>query len=300
MTEQSFEQEMEDYIRRVFEQNYEELLVESGHGLAPNAKSTALDQVLLYWRVLSDIAKNVTDTEVRLSLPNQETPKGHDYTIEGIVDIVRENDRTIMYDIKTHNADYVRENIEEYAQQLNVYAHIWQNLRQQPLDGTAIIATDFPDNVRDALSRENEDELAYALSRWEPVVPIEFDPKKVDETIAEFGKVIDEIEDGCFTPPPLKRLNEFVSGAQRKVRFGTQVCHNCDARFSCKSYREYAWRSGRATSDRTMMQYLGEALPDEEQEAWRSGNLDASLSAGELQADFSTRGNNRFTEAENG
>ena len=289
MTEKSFTQEMEEYIRRVFEENYEDLNLESGHALAPSVKKAALDQVLLYWRMLSEVAKNVTDTEVRLSLPGQETPKGRDYTIEGIVDIVRENDRTIMYDIKTHNADYVRQNIEQYAQQLNVYAHIWQNLRKQPLDGAAIIATEFPENVRDALSRENEDELAYALSQWEPVVPIQFDLKQVEATVAEFGNVVDDIEDGCFRPPSLDRLNEPVSGARYKVRFGTHVCRNCDARFSCSSYREYAWRSERGTAERTMSVYMSESLPDEEQEAWRTGNLDSAPDSKDLRADFSSR-----------
>ncbi len=289
MTEKTFEQQMEDFIRQVFEQNYEELRVESSHALAPDVKSTALNQVLLYWRMLRDIAINVTDTEVRLSLPNQETRRGRDYSIEGVVDILRENDRTVMYDIKTHNVDYVKENIDDYEQQLNVYAHIWQNLRGQPLNGTAIIATDYPENVRDALSRENESELAYALSQWDPVIPIQFDDRKVKETVNEFGEVVDAIEDGQFAPAPTKRLNEFVSGTKLKVRFGTHVCRNCDARFSCKSYREYAWRGGRSTAERSLAQYFAEALPDEEQEAWRTGNLDALQNASDLRADFTSR-----------
>lgn len=288
MTDTTFEQEIETYIRQTFEQNYEELRLEASHALAPNAKQTALTQVLLYWRVLRDIASNVTDTEVRLSLPGQETPKEREFSIEGVVDILRDNDRTIMYDIKTHNADYVRENIESYEQQLNVYAHIWQNLRKQPLDGTAIVATDFPVNVRDALDTGNPDELAHALSTWDPVVPIDFDARKVERTVAEFGKVVDNIEDGRFAPPPLDRLNEMVSGSQYKVRFGTFVCRNCDARFSCKSYREFAWKGTRATAERPLAKYFSDALPDADQESWRSGNLDATAAPSDLNADFTT------------
>src|SRR6185436_10904951 len=97
MTEADLSVEMEAFIRQVFEQNYEELSLDSGHAITPYVKQTALNHVLLYWRLLRDIAENVTDTEVRLSLPNQETPRGRNYTIEGIVDIVRENDRTVMY-----------------------------------------------------------------------------------------------------------------------------------------------------------------------------------------------------------
>lgn len=129
----AYEAEMETYIRNIFEQNFELLRLESGGSIAPDVKATALQQVLLYWRFLRDVAENVTDTEVHLSLPGCESPKGRDYTIEGIVDIVRDNDRTIMYDVKTHDADYVRANLPMYEEQLNVYAHIWQRLRKEPV-----------------------------------------------------------------------------------------------------------------------------------------------------------------------
>ena len=281
--------EMEAFIRNSFEQNYEELRLDSGHAIAPDVKLTALNQVLLYWRMLSEIANNVTDTEVRLNLPNQKTRDGRTYAIEGVVDILRDNERTVMYDIKTHNADYVKNNLDVYEQQLNVYAHIWQNLRGQQLNETAIIATDYPESVRDALASENEAEIEHALSTWDPVVPIRFDPQKVMETIAKFGETVDDIENGIFAPPPLERLNELVTGAKYKVRFATHVCRNCDARFSCKSYREYAWRGGRKTQDIAMTKYFAEALPDEEMEAWRSSNLEAQPSPNDLRTDFTSR-----------
>ena len=281
--------EMEAFIRNSFEQNYEELRLDSGHAIAPDVKLTALNQVLLYWRMLSEIANNVTDTEVRLNLPNQKTRDGRTYAIEGVVDILRDNERTVMYDIKTHNADYVKNNLDVYEQQLNVYAHIWQNLSGQQLNETAIIATDYPESVRDALASENEAEIEHALSTWDPVVPIRFDPQKVMETIAKFGETVDDIENGIFAPPPLERLNELVTGAKYKVRFATHVCRNCDARFSCKSYREYAWRGGRKTQDIAMTKYFAEALPDEEMEAWRSSNLEAQPSPNDLRTDFTSR-----------
>lgn len=278
---------IDDFIEAVFEQNYEELRVDSGHAIAPDVKRTALEQVKLYWRMLRDVAENVTDTEVRLSLPGQETPTGRDYTIEGVVDIVRDNDRVVMYDIKTHNADYVRANIDIYEQQLNIYAYIWHNLRHQPLDEMAIIATDLPDPVRLALARENQAELDYALSQWQPLVPIEFDEERVEQTIREFGQVVDNIEGGRFMPPALDRLNEFMPGT-RNIRFGTHVCRNCDARFSCAPYRQYAWQ-GRSIAERSVMQYFSESAAEAEQEAWRSANLEATASGNDLRADFSTR-----------
>jgi hypothetical protein len=288
MRDPAYELELDAYIRQVFEQNYDELRLGSGHAISPDVKLTALNQVLLYWRVLREVAENVTDTEVRLSLPGQETPRGRDYTIEGVVDILSEEDRTVMYDIKTHNADYVRANLDLYEQQLNVYAHIWKELRKQRLDEMAVIATDFPDAIRDALASENDDELTYALSQWQPVVPIEFGPGRLDETVKEFGQVVDAIEDGRFVPPPLEKLQEHMPG-MRNIRFGTHVCRNCDARFSCVSYRQYAWLGGKKAADRAILQYLQEALTDAEQESWRSANLEASTDSVELIRDFSTR-----------
>ncbi len=288
MSDSTYEQEIEAFIREVFEQNCEELRLDSGNAITPDVKQLAMNQVLLYWRVLREVAENVTDTEVRLSLPGNETSCGRDYTIEGVVDILRVNDRTIMYDIKTHNADFVRANLDLYEDQLNVYAHIWQKLRRQPLDEMAVIATDLPDEVRDALASGNGEQLSYALGQWQPLVPIKFDPHRVDETIHEFGKIVDAIEDGRFIPPPVEKLQEQIPG-KHNIRFGTHICRNCDARFSCASYRQYAWLGRKQVGDRAIMQYIEDPVSDAEQETWRDANLESSSSAEDLNADFSTK-----------
>ena len=264
--------DIEDFILQAFEENFEALHLESGHTIAPDTKATALNQVLLYWRKLRDVAVRITDTEVHLSLPQQATPAGREYTIEGVVDIVREDERVIMYDIKTHDADFVRANLDLYAQQLNVYAHIWQELRQQPLDETAVIATDYPDDVKAALDNPDPRALAYALEKWDPVVPIEYDPAAKDRTLYEFGQVVDQIEEGRFAPPPVDRLRETLPGARRE-RFAVRVCRNCDARFSCTPYRAYA-QGGSRLKDRGMEPYFIEDDPD--REAWRTASLDAA------------------------
>ena len=284
MSEPNYGQEMEDFIRQVFDENFEQLRLESGHSIAPHVKETALNQVLLYWRKLRDIAENVTDTEVRLSLPGQESQRGREYSIEGVVDIVREQDRTLMYDIKTHDAEYVRANIELYEQQLNVYAHIWQELRQQPLDETAVIATDYPEAVQEAMASSDPRHMAYALENWEPVVPIDYDASRVYRTIVEFGQVVDAIEDGRFSPPSLDKLNVMLEGPRRE-RFATRVCRNCDARFSCSSYRQYAWK-GRGIAERRTAEYFADPPVDIEQENWVSASLDVSADAASLQADL--------------
>ena len=263
---------IEDFIREIFEENFELLVAESGHTISAEAKQTALNQVLLYWRKLRAVAERVTDTEVHLTLPNQETPQGREYTIEGVVDIVREDDRVVMYDIKTHDADYVRANLELYRQQLNVYAHIWQELRQQPLDEMAVIATDFPHEVKKALSSPDPRALEWALAQWEPIIPIEYDPAHKDETIFAFGEVVDQIESGEFAPPSLEVLESFVTGGRRRERFATRVCRECDARFSCDAYRQYAM-GHRQVAEGSMAYFIDD---DPDQEEWRTASLDAS------------------------
>ena len=148
--------DIEQRLNEFFEENMAALALESGHSLTPEVKATARQQVLMYWRKLRDIAERVTDTEVRLSLPQQLSPAGRTFAIEGIVDIVREDERVVMYDIKTHDTEAIKANIADYEQQLNVYAHIWQNLRGQRLDETAVICTQLPDALRQAANVGDE------------------------------------------------------------------------------------------------------------------------------------------------
>jgi hypothetical protein len=141
-----------------------------------------------------------------------------------------------MYDLKTHDAGNIREYIESYQSQLNVYAHIWQNLRNNRLDQTAIISTALPEKVRDALTYGDEKSQELAFKEWDPIIEIENKQENVKETIAEFAKVVDEIEDRHFSAPVVKRLKEKAEGTN--VQFATFVCRNCDVRFSCSSFRE--------------------------------------------------------------
>lgn len=113
--------------------------------LTPDAREATLQQDT-YWRKMQGVAEQ-RQTEVRLSLPGQRTAKGTPFTVEGVVDIVEDAGRTVMYDIKTHNADDVRDNLDQYCQQLNVYTHIWRELRGEPLDEASVIATDYPPYV---------------------------------------------------------------------------------------------------------------------------------------------------------
>ena len=260
----------------------EHLRLEGGNVLSPEVEKAGLQQVLLYWRKLKGIAEKVT--EVKLTLPDCESPGGVHFGIEGVVDIVREEtdgggEHTTMYDLKTHDADYVRANPDDYAAQLNVYAHIWENLRGQALDETAIISTAIPVALRQADNEWSENVkdprtiavYEKALATWDPIVPIPFDASGVAATVTDFGKVVDGITSHYFEPPPVAVLKEKKVGQKRP--FVSLVCINCDARFSCDSYRAYALGSGAAAS-RTFAAYFGEVQTDNSKDDWLVAGLD--------------------------
>lgn len=266
-----------------FDTNYEFLRLESGHALAAAVREDARRQVHLYWRKLREVALSITETEVKLNLPFQTSPAGRTFGIEGVVDIVRDNDRTIMYDIKTHDAEYVHANTAIYAEQLNVYAHIWEHLRQQTLDETNIIVTTFPLSLRAAFDSNEATRLEAEIEKWQPLIPIDFDHLKVQETVQRFGEVVDHIEDRHFAPPDLAVLNTTFPGTN--ARFGTRVCRNCDARFSCSSYRDYALGS-RGKIEERFRTYFNDFGDDAEREDWINAALAESPIANLLDADL--------------
>ena len=252
---------------------------ENGHGLAPEVKEAAKRQVVLYWRRLREIAESVTDTEVRLNLPGQRTPKGRKFNIEGVVDIVREQGRTVMYDLKTHDPEYIRQNLNEYERQLNVYAHIWRNLRRQELNETAIIATRLPEALDAAWARRNRNPAAFEseFAQWNPVIPIPFDTQHVQDTVHAFGSTVDRIEGGAYSPPPVRHLNKMEV---RKETFAMRVCRNCDVRFSCRSFREYL----KTFKSRDLPRFKGiydDVGPDPEREARMDAGLETAPAQGE-------------------
>jgi hypothetical protein len=251
------DEQIEARLRELFVENYEMLRFEGGHHLAPEVLDDALQQVLAYWRKLRHVAEKVTDTEVKLTLPNQATPGGRVFGIEGVVDIVREEGRTTLYDLKTHRADYVRANIDRYAPQLNVYAHIWQVLRGQQLSETAIISTMLPDGLPQAMRQKDEARIDAFMAGWEPLIPVPFD-------------VVDRIEGHDFPPAPVEVLKSRQTG--ETSLFATSVCRNCDARFSCESYRDYSHGS-RQDALRTFHNYYGTTTTDAERDEWLGAGL---------------------------
>jgi hypothetical protein len=278
---------MEKRINEWFDENYESLRVESGHALAPAAREEARRQVLHYWRKLRDVAMSITDTEVKLNLPFQTSPAGRTFGIEGIVDIVREDTRTVMYDIKTHDAEYVLANKQIYAEQLNVYAYIWERLRQQELNETNVIVTTFSHALKAAFDSNDPERIEAEFAKWEPLIRIEFDESQVQETIRRFGEIVDCIEDRRFAAPKLSYLNRTFPGTN--ARFGTRVCRNCDARFSCSAYRDYALGS-RGKVESRFRTYFSDYGDDDEREDWINAALNASPLANLLEEDAESLG----------
>lgn len=267
------------HIEAMFEQNYHLLRLEGGHALAGGAYRRALQQALLYWRRLRELALEVTETEVKLSLPGQRSPKGRPFVVEGVVDIVRRGEEVELHDIKTRSADEVRAEIDLYREQLNVYAYIWTELYRERLDRAAIVATGLPEDVAQAIRSGDDQLVAEAIEGWDPVVELPLEPEDVRETLHEFGCCVDSIEDGEFDPPSPERLAEPLTGLRRRKRrngedtaptFAHVHCRNCDARFSCDAYRTYLERHGRRrwwTTARTV------EMTEEELDQWIEENL---------------------------
>jgi hypothetical protein len=278
--------EMDAFIRDCFYRNYELLKQESGTSvLTPETRDIALNQVMLYWYKLRDLAERITETEVPIHLPNQTSPKGRPFAIEGVVDVIREDNLTILYDIKTHDADYVREFRDLYAMQLNLYAYVWETLRGEPLDGIAIIATAYTEKIRDAiplgklvdeLTEDQRDQLEAVVADWQPLVELEYDHLEVMETIRQFGETVDLIEDGVFSPPPVETLE--AKWQQTNERYTTRICRVCDARFSCSSYRTFALRNQRGNAPITdfVETFFGDLGETAQQEGWIASNLNAT------------------------
>lgn len=264
--------EIIDKIKEYFDENYELMRLESGQAVTEDIKQVALTQVLYYYTKMREVATTVTDTEVKLTLPDNRTPKGRNFTIEGVVDIVRNDEETWMYDIKTHDTDYIKSNRELYERQLNVYAHIWQELRGEDLDRTAIISTAYPEGLKHAHLLNDQFRIQYELSKWNPLIELDFDQKKVKDVIADFADTVDCIEDKKFRPTSVAVLRTKMEGTN--ALFGTRVCRNCDARFSCSSYREYATSKGKGERG-NFKKYFDDFGSDTDKEEWVNANLQA-------------------------
>lgn len=266
----------ERFLMEAFEANFERLREESGRSLAPFVKESARQQVLLYYRRLRELAAQVEETEIRLVLPEQTSPAGRQYTLEGVVDIVEDGGATVMYDIKTYlDADAARDHIEPHYRQLNVYAHIWKGLRGRQLDKVALIATRPTRPLYRTLRAGDPARIQAAMEAWNPVLEVPVNGDVVADVMDSFGRVVDLIEERKFGPPSLDVLKA-PSRPDGKTQFAHDVCLNCDARFGCASYRQLVRAQAPGRADQALRDASADFGGDAEKQDWRDSGVTAT------------------------
>ena len=231
--------DIEDFIKLRLKENLKLMQAETGQRVNQNVVIAAERQALAYWHTMHMLAENITETEVKLSLPECTTPKGRTFTIEGVVDIVQEDSGMSIYDIKTMSRDYVENNKSKFAMQLNVYAHILAGLKGYKVKKAAVIATAPADAVKRKFNTAPFETYIDMLKSMDPFVEIPLDEASITDTITKFGEIVDRIQDGDFKPKSVGDLKRKDTEGGKTRQFGTDVCRNCDARFSCSSYRAF-------------------------------------------------------------
>ena len=88
--------------------------------------------------------------------------------------------------------------------------------------------------------------------------------------IADFGLVVEKIEGKKFTPPPVERLTTKDEG--EKNIFAVNVCRNCDARFSCESFRTYVRTKDKGKNP--LRRYLDDYGTENDADEFLDANLD--------------------------
>ena len=263
------EDEIELKLRDFFEENFEFLKDNSGHSIDSYMKEKAFQQVLYYWKKNRALIERITRSEVKLSLPEQKTPKDKiPYTMEGVVDIVQEVDGVWLYDLKTHDQERIKANLAPYKEQLFIYAFIWKNLQGNQLDNTAIISTPLPNKLEKAIELGKPELIEREVKNWEPIIPIGYSEDEVADMINNFGEVVERIENSDFAAPDVNTLLNVPDGMKKP--FAVHVCRNCDVRYSCKSYAEYM-KVSKGANRNNMYKYM--CARAEDQDDFVNGNL---------------------------
>ncbi len=233
------DKEIRDKINEFFEANFQHLKETQGHVIDERMKERAYDQVMCYWKKNRELMEKVSRSEVKLSLPEQVTPgKGHSYTLEGSVDVIKMEDKNCLYDITTRSIEQIKGDITSFREQMNVFAHVWKCLdKKNSVDELGVVSTSLPKTVRDAIDSGNSETISKAISAWNPLVTLEYNEYEIEKMINNFGCVVDSIIAGEFDPPRVEHLNSMVPGANEI--WGNHMCSACDIRYSCESYRKF-------------------------------------------------------------
>ncbi|MBU8689504.1 PD-(D/E)XK nuclease family protein [Priestia megaterium] len=253
--------DMELQLREWFDDNYEELRIIGGHALNTHVKEVAFQHIIQYWRKMKDIANEITETELTLTLPRQNTPLGREYTVRGNIDLLRTDDSFYMYDVKAESPDDIKGNMQKYKGQLNLYAKIFYDLYGDPMAKAAIIATGQTPLLRKAWASRDDEKINEELKKWNPFIEIPVDKDSTTEILNEFGVTVDKIEEHQFCPPPKEELQV---KKRRNKTFAQHVCDNCDGRFSCPSFKDYILENGRANGNNTanIVKYYTKKIED--------------------------------------
>ncbi|WP_299515690.1 PD-(D/E)XK nuclease family protein [uncultured Rummeliibacillus sp.] len=243
MNEEAFF-DMELQLREWFDDNYEELKLAGGHALSTRVKKIAFQHILQYWRKMKEIANEVTDTELTLTLSKQKSPLGREYSVKGNVDLLRTENTFYMYDIKTESPDNIKDNLEKYKGQLNLYAKMYYDLYGDPMAKAAIIATGQTESLKEAWNSGDEKKVNEELKKWNPFIEIPVDKDSTSELLQIFGDTVDKIEEQQFSPPNEEELQK---KKRQNKNFAQHVCDNCDGRFSCPSFKNYILDNGKAS-----------------------------------------------------
>lgn len=223
-----------------FDRNYMLLEHETGRSLSPQLRKAALLQVIVYWYAMRSVAERVTETEVRLVLPLQSSPQKRKFNLEGVVDLIRTDAGIFMHDIKSLDKEVIEGQLDSYAEQLGVYAHIWQTLNNQRIDGASVISTAIPREISEKLEGvdiHDESAVLEVLKGWNPTIDVNVTQPEIAQITEKFGTVVDKISCKEFSPANVFKLKQKPDGQSRD--FGSLICRKCDGRFSCESYREF-------------------------------------------------------------
>ena len=184
-----------DNISKWFDSNYESLSKAEHSYLAEPQKEAALRQVLRYVERQHSNWSAIQQAEVDVSLVKD------DYIIEGKIDLIRGEGNTVeIVDFKSEkkpDMEKMRDRIEQYRRQLNVYAHLVEERTGQKVSKMHLYYTGEENGV--------------------PTITFPYTKSAVEGTMEVFDDTVHKIMKKDF----------------RKCSDDPNVCSNCDFRYYC-------------------------------------------------------------------
>lgn len=188
-----------DNIKFWFESNYSTLSRSLKSYLAEAQRAAALRHVMDYKTRQEDKWDTIKQAEVDVSLVKD------DYILTGKIDLIRGKDNTVeIVDFKgekkpdIHNPE-IQKKLKKYQRQLEVYAHLVEERTGEKVSKMHLYYT--------------------GESSGNPNITFDYKKEKIDNTIKEFDKIVDKIENKDFDMSGTKKTD--------------QLCGNCDMRFYC-------------------------------------------------------------------